>query len=243
MKPRIYGQPRRPLFPSHTPISQLPRRIWQPMTPNWFAEHGAKLWTRLFREVQISDTVSLFWRPYSTMIVKPSVIRAQCLTICLLLSTSVCGSGCKSEVRKAEAAAIATAMKHPASGEFRLLFPLNAPKVVTLDRTTSPPRFLFEGIAHGRYLITMILPLTVDHSNLRVTDVGSPSFILQEFKSISRNEHGQWTTKYNTGAERRFGIEEWQRLVLSGGDLSVLGLKPITNAPLPLVERYLNHSK
>ncbi|HKX60523.1 MAG TPA: hypothetical protein VJS65_01745, partial [Verrucomicrobiae bacterium] len=150
--------------------------------------------------------------------------------------------GCTNEVREAEAAAIATAMKHPASAEFRGLFPLNAAMITTLDRKNTPPKFIFEGIVHGRYLITMVLPLTVDRSTLHVSAVATPSFILQEFVSIDFTGGGN-ESSYNSDAERRFDIKEWQRLVLSGGDLSVLGIKPITNAPLPEIERYLDHGK
>jgi hypothetical protein len=138
---------------------------------------------------------------------------------------------------------MATAMNHPASKEFQALFPLNSAIVTTLDRTNTPPHFVLEGIVHGRYLVTMQLPLIVQRSNLRVTAMGNPSFILQEFSMIRWNANGQCETRYNSNAERRFGIEQWQRLVRSRGDLSVLGLKPVTNAPLPKIESYLAHGK
>ena len=161
----------------------------------------------------LSVVVSISRRFYSCMLDKLFLVRLPFLFLAVLSSILIWGFGCTNEVREAEAAAIATAMKHPASAEFRGLFPLNAAMITTLDRKNTPPKFIFEGIVHGRYLITMVLPLTVDRSTLHVSAVATPSFILQEFVSIDFTGGGN-ESSYNSDAERRFDIKEWQRLVL-----------------------------
>jgi hypothetical protein len=172
-----------------------------------------------------------------------SPLSAMAFKIAVAITFLISVFGCSNHVRRAEDAAMMAAMERPSSREFCALFPKCAAIVTTLDRTNTTPKFILEGIAYGRYLVTMVIPLQVEHPSLRVTSFGTPSFILKEFKSFDWNGGNGTRMSFISETNRRFGITEWERLVQSGGDFTVLGVTPVINSPLPDIDHYLDRGR
>jgi hypothetical protein len=85
---------------------------------------------------------------------------------------------------------------------------------------------------HGRYVLTLQIPITFDVTRTKVVSYGQPNFYLKELSSITRIANGQTEIRY-TRNQLRFGQEEWQHVVDQGGDLSILGIEIIPDRPIP----------
>ena len=86
---------------------------------------------------------------------------------------------------------------------------------------------------YGHYILTMQMPITLEGwGRDRIGSHDSPTFFLVEVQSILPFPNGQ--TSINCGdTQITFGLSEWEKLVESGGDLSVLGVKVKKDEKIP----------
>ena len=84
---------------------------------------------------------------------------------------------------------------------------------------------------HGRYVIVLTFKIDFDPSRTQPTRISPPTFHLREIAKIEEMPDGKLDWNYSKN-QIRFGIDEWNRLRESGGDLSVLGIEVITDQPL-----------
>jgi hypothetical protein len=91
---------------------------------------------------------------------------------------------------------------------------------------------------YGRYELTMQFPVIVDYLGKTGKRQGPAEFYFQEITRVEKDPRfsGAGATIYYEGASLRFGEQEWNRLVASNGDFSVLGLTLKTNDPVPMIQ-------
>lgn len=117
----------------------------------------------------------------------------------------------------------------PSAAQFKALFPKSKHFISYYIRGGSPKWNSKAGIA-GRYVLTMQIPITLDRAIGRVTKYESPEFFLNEVISVLQGPDGRFSIRY--GRNIRFGMDDWQRFVASGGDLSIFGITtPIEPVP------------
>jgi hypothetical protein len=79
----------------------------------------------------------------------------------------------------------------------------------------------------------MQMPITLGGiTRDRITAYGTPTFCLREVKSITGGPGGQMFIDY-TDVNMTFGLTEWNKVVESGGNLSVLGVQIKTFPKIP----------
>lgn len=76
----------------------------------------------------------------------------------------------------------------------------------------------------GRFALTYVQPVTVDYSKRTVTPAGDPKFNLVAAKSVHLSPGGTVATTYERKLQRDFGKAEWDKFVVSGYDLTSLGI-------------------
>ncbi len=76
---------------------------------------------------------------------------------------------------------------------------------------------------HRRYILRMVTPFTLDTSWTNILSYDPPIFKLLEWREKRR---------FGFYAVCSFGATNWPKLVASGGDLSVIGIKLKTNSPV-----------
>ncbi len=85
---------------------------------------------------------------------------------------------------------------------------------------------------HGRYELTIQLPVVFDPAHRNVIGYGEPKFYLVEAASVIRNKSGIAETTLNPESERHFGSAEWRKVVEAGGNFGAIGYKMLTNRPV-----------
>jgi hypothetical protein len=85
---------------------------------------------------------------------------------------------------------------------------------------------------YGRYILDMSVEVELDDSRSNVTAFGEPHFSLVEIRNINSGPEGSAEIFY-TDCQLRFGPKEWEKVVKTRGDLSVLGLEVVKDHPVP----------
>ena len=100
---------------------------------------------------------------------------------------------------------------------------------------------------HDRYEFRMDIPVKYSDDHLKIVSYGEPQCHLMEVASVSTRDDGAGgiALKGTTGGDlqKHFGINEWEALVESKGDFSVLGFKIEKGKPVPNFEFVIKHLK
>ena len=115
--------------------------------------------------------------------------------------------------------------------EFAAMYPGAKHFISHYSGTKGDPSWNSKAGAHGRYIIDMGFKIDFDPSRTKPKRSSPPVFHLREISRIEAKAGGGFDTTYSKN-QMEFGIEEWKRLRESGGDLSVLGIKAVTDQPL-----------
>lgn len=84
----------------------------------------------------------------------------------------------------------------------------------------------------SRYELVMTVGIRVDRRSSRVSKVlGPPSFILHEIRSVEMSLGGPADLMY--GDQRQFSATDWEAVVRSKGDFSVIGVEIKNDPPIP----------
>lgn len=89
---------------------------------------------------------------------------------------------------------------------------------------------------YGRYVVEGRVPLTVDTNTMTVVSSGPPVIYVREIDRIIAPSDGGGSATFTTNQAQLDAIE-WERLIDSHGDFSVVGYTMITNTPLPNFDR------
>lgn len=114
--------------------------------------------------------------------------------------------------------------------EFLALFPDANVKYRYFDGSAAPGFDAQVGL-HGRYDLTMQLPVNFDAAGRNVTGYGDPRFYLLEVTNVEVEPSGVVAISY--GRNKNFGLKEWNALVRSKGDFDAIGWTMITDKPIP----------
>jgi hypothetical protein len=124
----------------------------------------------------------------------------------------------------------------PRVAEFDRLFPGSIHFISYFTGTHGPPMWNSKIGLHGRYVLSMQMPIKFNLLRNRVTSFGEPKFYLQEVSEIQPSDNGVLAVRYQ--ASQEFSLREWQALVRSGGDLHVIDPALRTESPVPLFDTY-----
>jgi hypothetical protein len=139
--------------------------------------------------------------------------------------------------RQYSAALNAARPSAPYVSDFVRMFP--SAKVRKSYFTAGPePGFDVSVILHGRYELTMKLPVNFDSSGEKVVGYGEPAFYLNEAERVEGR-----TITYDSSGARQFGSAEWRRIVASNGDFEAIGYKMIKDQPVPGLEALMSGGK
>ncbi len=94
-----------------------------------------------------------------------------------------------------------------------------------------PHLWILKAGLHGRYVLNMSFRFNVDNNFTNVVGYESPQFELWEFVP---EEHRSLLGRPHINSNRvaSFGTNEWQKLMVSVGDFSSIGLTLKTNSPI-----------
>lgn len=115
--------------------------------------------------------------------------------------------------------------------EFEALFPNSDHFITYYSGTKGDPRWNSKCRIHDRYDLTMQFYISFDHSRLHPKRIGDATFYLKELKEIRHHKDGRISESY-TRRQIKFGDNEWQKLVDSKGDFSVIGFPMILDEPI-----------
>jgi hypothetical protein len=100
---------------------------------------------------------------------------------------------------------------------------------------------------HDRYEFRMDIPVKYSDDHLKIVSYGEPECHLMEVASVSTRDDGAGGIELEgtTGGDlqKHFGLKEWEALVESKGDFSVLGFKVEKGKPVPNFELVIKHLK
>lgn len=100
---------------------------------------------------------------------------------------------------------------------------------------------------HDRYEFRMDIPVKYSDDHLKIVSYGEPQCLLMEVAAVSTRDDGRGGIELEstTGGDlqKHFGINEWEALVESKGDFSVLGFKMEKGKPVPNFEFVTKHLK
>jgi hypothetical protein len=121
----------------------------------------------------------------------------------------------------------------PVVQQFLRLFPAAQIRYRWFGRSNCPG---FDGfvVLHGRYELTMQLPVDFDDAGRTVVGYGEPQFYLLEITQFERLPGGPSHISY--GRNLVFGSEEWEKVISANGDFRVIGWTLVTNEPVPGID-------
>lgn len=114
----------------------------------------------------------------------------------------------------------------PAIAEFVELYPNATHFISYYTGQYGQPRWNSEVGLYGRYVLTVQCSIEFDWTRRHIESHGPLTFYLQEITGIQGRSinHGQSST---------FRLAEWDRLLESEGDLSILDMPITENKPIP----------
>jgi hypothetical protein len=122
--------------------------------------------------------------------------------------------------------------------QFEQTFPDSSHSISYFTGTHGRTSWRSEALVHGRYTVTMQMPLRLNLLRNRVVSVEEPRFWLVETESVSADAEGGTVIQHGP-TQVTFGRAEWQRVVDGGGDLSQLGIRVDRDRPVAgLVEEW-----
>lgn len=124
----------------------------------------------------------------------------------------------------------------PYARDFTRLFPEARSFFSYYTGEYGPTTWNSEVAVYGRYELTLQVEVSLDSPRRRVVGFKEPAFYLVEVTEVRMREGGGAHISHGD-TQLTFGKDKWTKVVEAGGDLAVLGLKLIKNAPVPGIEK------
>lgn len=119
------------------------------------------------------------------------------------------------------------------------LFPGNYETISGFSASLGNQKLIMRTSLYGRYELMLQLDIKLNEDRTKLLGYGRPEFVLNEFASVGWHPGGaQGQITYNRNSHRKFGKKEWNLLVESKGNLSVLGIEVIKDKPIPGLAEY-----
>lgn len=100
--------------------------------------------------------------------------------------------------------------------------------IVHFGTSGQPLEWQTVAFVDGRFILTFVVPVTVDYSKRTVTKAGACKFYLQAIEKVIAGpgipDEGGWGCIYDTKLQTTFAMDEWTKFVSSGFDLTSLGI-------------------
>jgi hypothetical protein len=125
----------------------------------------------------------------------------------------------------------------PEVSQFAALFPGAYHFITHYSGTKGPSYWNSKAGLHGRYIVTLTFPIEFDATRTHPRRTGPAAIFLKEVSEVRTRADGTVDGTSYTTKQFKFGIEEWERVVKSGGDWSVLGIQMITDKPIEHFEK------
>lgn len=148
----------------------------------------------------------------------------------ILVALCLAASSCHSARKKTVAEANALTSIAPVT-QFAATFPGSHHYISYYSGTKGDPLWNSKAGVHGRYVVGMKFKIDFDPTRTHPRQISAPTFYLREISKIERMADGRFEVIYNP-LNIRFGINEWDQLVRSSGDLSVLGVEALVDQPV-----------
>ena len=167
--------------------------------------------------------------------------RIACLSILSLFTA--CGPSV-TELENVEKELIRKAATEiPCLQGYRTIFP-NPPILMYSDwHKTGKAIMQAQGVFHDRYLLMLEIHVRVDPKKRLIAGFDTPSITLDEIESVSGSIEGQ--LKIDHGDIRTISLDQWNKIVASGGLVSAAGIPAKTNEPVAGISKlkvYLRQS-
>ena len=141
-------------------------------------------------------------------------------------------SGCQGDISNIEAMerlrneALAKSRNSiPVVEQFLDFFPDTNDYIYYFKVDRRSPIYSAESHFGGRFIIRVRLDVEYDYSNGDILNYGNPSFVIEELKSVGKNENGNWRMRH--GKTIKFEKDKWSEFYESNGDFPILGLDPV----------------
>lgn len=125
----------------------------------------------------------------------------------------------------------------PEVKQFSTLFPGADHFITHYSGNKGPSYWNSKTGLHGRYILTLTFPIEFDGTRTHPRRTGSAAFFLNEVSEVEMRADGTVAGIGYTTKQLEFGIEEWERVVKSGGDWSVLGFQVTKDKPIEHFEK------
>jgi hypothetical protein len=99
------------------------------------------------------------------------------------------------------------------------------------------PGFNATVVLKDRYVLRMLVPVTISYSEKKVINYGEPDFYLHEAKQVQERE-----ISYDARGQLIFGLTEWQKIVANNGDFEAIGYTMKTDMPVPGLKELIRQS-
>lgn len=99
-----------------------------------------------------------------------------------------------------------------------------------------------EAFIEGRFILTVVIPISIDYSRGTVTQSGVPKFYLNAVNTIyagSSDKNWYNGAQFDPNLDRKFGEVEWNQFVRSGFDLTRLGIPKSEIRPVAHWQEYV----
>jgi hypothetical protein len=105
-----------------------------------------------------------------------------------------------------------------------------------------PAEWQSEAFLDGRFKLTYVTHVSVNHLLWRITPLGDASFQITALASIKppKTEGNGSEGFFDTNLQRTFGVAEWMKFVRSGYDLTALGIPKSEIHPIPHWAEYVH---
>lgn len=127
--------------------------------------------------------------------------------------------------------------KIPHLKDFLQLYPDSVVSNVALTGAADFPSLSVTTWLHGRYELRMDVPVQYSEDHLKIAGYGEPRCFLLEIKSVMTRDDGAGGTELGGtrggSLQKHFGLKEWEALVGSKGDFSVIGCELRKDNPVP----------
>lgn len=156
----------------------------------------------------------------------------------LLTAAILSQSACPSKAQKALFGGVIQNGRNtvPYVQEFHALFPsandaLGSESGIVAENI-GPIHWLSSVVLHGRYILTMELPITLNNNHSAIVKYGEPEFTLLELESVQLGNNGRVIEIVYGEHQTTFGKDQWAEIVESKGDFSAVGFVMLENRPV-----------
>ncbi len=169
---------------------------------------------------------------------KSTIRNVAWLALGPIIFSASCSQGWVSPVNRGYNQAVQSGRETvPYARDFNQFFPNSDNFISYYTGQVGPPIWNSKAGLYGRYVLSLQFKIKFDETRTKITAYDDPEFYLREIREISKAENGNTYIQYGL-THKRFGKEEWKKIIESKGDLSPLGVPIIKDSPIPGFDKH-----